>query len=156
MNVKVSTNISDKYEDIEIIINAPEKNSKLVDIENEILKISSDKIEKVIGIQKNDIFIINVSDVIIFFSEEKNNYCKTQKGVFMIKEKLYYLEENLPQRKFIRVSNSCIVNIDRVKCFNTNIIGSILIKLEDGTEEYVSKRRISDVMKFLKNRRPKG
>jgi len=63
------------------------------------------------------------------------------------------LEENLPKKNFIRISNSVIVNISQVKYFNTNIVGSILVKLNDGTEEYVSKRRISDIMRFLKNRR---
>ena len=78
---------------------------------------------------------------------------KQKNGVFKIKEKLYYLEENLPKKNFIRISNSVIVNISQVKYFNTNIVGSILVKLNDGTEEYVSKRRISDIMRFLKNRR---
>jgi len=153
MNIKVRTNISDEYEDIEIVINAPEKNSQILDIENELLRLSSNTIEKIVGTQGNDIFLINVSDIITFYSEEKNNFAKTKDGIFKIKEKLYFLEENLPQKSFIRISNSVIVNIEKVKCFNTNIIGSILVKLIDGTEEYVSKRRVSDVMKFLKDRR---
>ena len=97
--------------------------------------------------------MINVQDVITFYSEGKNNCCRTKEGIFKIKEKLYYLEENLPRKTFIRISNSVIVNIEKVRCFNTSIIGSILIKFEDGTEEYVSRRRVSDVMKFLKDRR---
>ncbi len=153
MNIKVRTNISNEYENIEIVINAPEKNNQVLNIENDLLRISSNTIEKVIGMQENYIFIINVSDVITFYSEEKNNFAKTKDGIFKIKEKLYFLEENLPQKSFIRISNSVIVNIEKVKCFNTSIIGSILVKLTDGTEEYVSKRRVSDVMKFLKNRR---
>ncbi len=153
MNIKVRTNISSEYDDIEIVINAPEKTNQVIDIENDLLRISSNTIEKIIGMQGNDIFILDVSDIIKFYSEEKNNFCKTQNGTFKIKEKLYYLEENLPQKNFIRISNSVIVNINKVKCFNTSIIGSILIKFEDDTEEYVAKRRVSDVMKFLKNRR---
>lgn len=128
MSIKVRTNISKEYEGIEIVINAPERNNQLTYIENDILRISLNTIEKIIGMQGNDIFIIDVSDVISFYSEEKNNFCKTNDGVFRIKEKLYYLEENLPQKNFIRISNSVIVNIDKVKCFNTDIIGSILIK----------------------------
>lgn len=153
MNIKVRTNISKEYENIEIIINAPEKDNQVLDIENDLLRLNSNTIEKVIGTQGNNIFIINVSDIITFYSEEKNNFAKTKDGVFKIKEKLYYLEENLPQKSFIRISNSVIVNIEKVKCFNTNIIGSILVNFIDGTEEYVSRRRISDVMKFLKKRR---
>ena len=74
MNIKVRTNISNEYENIEIVINAPEKTTQVLDIENDLLRISSNTIEKVIGMQGNDIFIINVSDVITFYSEEKSNF----------------------------------------------------------------------------------
>lgn len=102
--------------------------------------------------RNNDIFIINVSDVIMFFSEEKNNFCKTKDGIFLIKEKLYYLEDVLPSREFIRISNSTIINIKHVKCFNTSIIGRIVVKFKDGNEENVSRRRTAEIMKFLKDR----
>lgn len=53
--------------------------------------------------QDNDIFIINVSDIILFFGEEKNNFCKTKDSIYKIKERLYYLEEVLPTKEFVRI-----------------------------------------------------
>lgn len=153
MDIKVRTNISSNYQDIEICINAPERNETVQRLENELLSKSSNLIEQVIGMQGNDIFIINVLDIIMFYSEEKNNFCKTKDGIYKIKEKMYYLEEMLPKNKFIRISNSTIANIDHIKCFNTSIIGKILVKFKDGSEETVSRRRASDIMKFLKERR---
>lgn len=93
-----------------------------------------------------------MSDVILFFSEEKNNFCKTKDGIYKIKEKLYYLEEMLSTKDFIRISNSSIININHVKCFNTSIIGKIVVKFKDGTEESVSKRKTAEIMKFLRDR----
>ena len=74
------------------------------------------------------------------------------RGIFLIKEKLYYLEDVLPSREFIRISNSTIINIKHVKCFNTSIIGRIVVKFKDGNEENVSRRRTAEIMKFLKDR----
>ncbi len=153
MDIKVRTNISSEFPNIEVVINSPEKNEQVINIENELLKYNSKSLEKIIAQQDNNVFIINVFDIIIFYSEGKSNYCRTQDGVFRIKEKLYFLEDNLPKNSFIRISNSSIVNIDHVKCFNTSIIGSILIKFKDGSEEYVSRRKVSEVMRFLKERR---
>ena len=153
MDIKVRTNISSNYQNIEICINAPERNDTVQRLENVLLSKSSNLIEQVIGMQGNDIFIINVLDIIMFYSEDKNNFCKTKDSVYKIKEKLYYLEDMLPKNKFIRISNSTIVNIEHVKCFNTSIIGKILVKFKDGSEETVSRRRASDIMKFLKERR---
>lgn len=152
MDIKVRTNISSEYQDIEVCINAPERNEEVQRLENELLAKQEKNIKDIIGLQDNDIFIINVRDIIVFFSEEKNNFCKTKDGVYKIKEKLYYLEDMLSQKDFIRISNSAIININHVKCFNTSIIGKIIVKFKDGSEEIVSKRRTSEIMKFLKNR----
>ena len=51
------------------------------------------------------------------------------------------------------LSNSAIININHVKCFNTSIVGKIKVKFKDGTEEDVSKRRTTEIMRFLKERR---
>lgn len=152
MEIKVCTNISKEYECIEVCINAPERNETVQILENELLSKSSKSIQQIIGMQDNNIFIINISDIKLFFSEEKNNFCKTKEGVYKIKEKLYYLEEILCKKDFIRISNSAIININHVKCFNASIIGKIVVKFKDGSEESVSKRRTSEIMKFLKDR----
>ena len=76
-----------------------------------------------------------------------------KEGIYRLKEKMYYLEEMLPNKDFIRISNSAIININHVKCFNTSIIGKIIVKFKDGTEESVSKRKTSEIMKFLRERR---
>ena len=153
MDIKVRTNISSEYQNIEININAPERNEEVQRIENELLAKQNIIINNIVGMQNNDIFIINISDIITFYSEEKNNFCKTKDGVYKIKEKLYYLEDKLPIKDFIRISNSSIININHVKCFNTSIIGKIIVKFKDGTEECVSKRKTSEIMNFLRKRR---
>lgn len=152
MKIKVRTNISSEFQEIEVCINAPEKNEEVQRLENELLSRNVNVIKQIIAMRNNDIFIINVSDVIMFFSEEKNNFCKTKDGIFLIKEKLYYLEDVLPSREFIRISNSTIINIKHVKCFNTSIIGRIVVKFKDGNEENISRRRTAEIMKFLKDR----
>lgn len=152
MNIKVRTNISSEYEDIEIVINSPEKNEQVQRLENDLISVSTKNIQKIIGMQGNDIFVINTLDIIMFYSDGKSNYCKTKNGIYRIKEKLYYLEEMLPRKDFIRISNSAIVNINNVKCFNTSIVGKMIVKFSDGSEETVSRRRTSEIMKFLNER----
>lgn len=153
MDIKVTTNISNKYKDIEVCINAPERDEEVQSLENDLLIKARKNIQSVIGMQNNDIFLINVSDIIVFYGEDKNIFCRTKDGSYRVKEKMYYLEENLPSKDFIRISNSAIININQVKCFNTSIIGKIIVKFKDGTEENVSKRKTAEIMRFLKERR---
>lgn len=153
MDIKVLTNISKDFKDIEVCINAPERNEEVQRLENELLQHSNKAITQLVAMQNNDIFIINVSNIIEFFSKDKNNFCRTKEGTYRIREKLYYLEDMLSKNDFIRISNSEIININHVKCFNTSIIGNILVKFKDGAETNVSKRKTKEIMNFLKNRR---
>lgn len=152
MDIKVRTNISKEFNDIEVDINAPEKNEEVQRIENYLLNEKSKNIKTIIGMQDNKIFIINIDEILLFFSEGKTNYCKTLKETYRVKEKLYFLEEALEKNKFIRISNSTIVNVKNIKCFDVSLVGKMVIKLKDGSEEVVSRRRIPEIMKFLRER----
>lgn len=150
MEIKVNTNISNRFQKVEIQINAPERNEEIKRIEENITNYKR-IIRKIVGKQNNSYFILDIDNVIKFYSEEKNNYCKTKDGEFRIKEQLYYLEEVLPTERFIRISNSVIINVEKVKCFNTDTLGKIVVELKDGSKEDVARRKNSDIMKFLKN-----
>lgn len=149
LDINVATNISKEFENVEIKINAPEITEEVKDIINTIMGISN-KTKQIIGKQNNKVFLIKLDDIICFYSEEKNNYCRTENGVFRIKEKLYELEEKLVKSSFVRISNSCIINLKHVESFDTSIIGSIEVIFKDKTKEYVARRRIKDVMKKIR------
>ena len=78
----------------------------------------------------------------------KNDELLETDGLITDKEnKLYELEEQLSKNKFIRISNSCIINVEKTKSFDTSIIGSLVAKMEDETKQEVSKRRITSIYK---------
>ena len=56
MDIKVRTNISKEFKDIEVCINAPEKNEEVQRLENELLANASKSIQQIIAMQNNDIF----------------------------------------------------------------------------------------------------
>ncbi len=152
MNIKISTNISNEFEDITINIQAPKMTEELQKIITNLSSISSIK-EEVVATKNNEIFLLNTKEILYFYSDEKYNYAKTQNETYRIKEKLYELEENLPKNRFIRISNAYIINIEKTVSFDASLVGSLVAKMQDGTKQEVSKRRIKNVMKFLKERR---
>lgn len=152
MDIKVYTNISEKFKDIVINVNAPELTEGLQRIINNLINMSSIK-EEVVATNNNEIFLLKTKDILYFYSDEKSNYAKAINNTYKVKEKLYELEESLPKKKFIRISNSCIINIEKTKSFDVGKIGSLIAKMADNTNQEVSKRRIKDVMKFLNERR---
>ena len=77
---------------------------------------------------------------------------RVKEGTYKIKQKLYELENSLRKKDFIRISNSCLIHINQVECFDTSVLGTILVRLKDGTQETVSKRRVAQIMKLLRER----
>ena len=154
MDIKVNTNISKEFNDtiIKIEVTAPEVTEDIQKFLNNISQITKKK-EEIVATKNNEIFLLKSKNVYYFYSDEKNNFAKTNDGIYKIKEKLYELEENLDEKKFIRISNSCIINIDKTKCFDVSQIGSLFAKMEDNTKQEVSKRKIKNVMNFLNERK---
>ena len=154
MDIKVNTNISKEFNDtiIKIEVTAPEVTEDIQKFLNNISQITKKK-EEIVATKNNEIFLLKSKNVFYFYSDEKNNFAKTNDGIYKIKEKLYELEENLDEKKFIRISNSCIINIDKTKCFDVSQIGSLFAKMEDDTKQEVTKRKIKNVMNFLNERK---
>ena len=151
MKINLNTNISDEFNEISIIINAPVLTEEIQYI---IKSISNMNLlsQQIMASEDNRIYFIDLESIICFFSKDKYNYIRTKDGIYKVKYKLYELEEMLKNKDFIRISNSCIINIKQVECFDTSIIGTILVKLRDNSQEKVSKRNVKEIMKLLRQR----
>lgn len=152
MKVEIKANILKDVENIRITIDAPELTEEVQNIINYISNINK-KQSQIVADKDNKIYILELKDVICFFSKDKYNYVRTENGIYRIKMKLYELEDVLDKNDFIKISNSCIVNINQVECFDISILGTIVVKLKDDTKENVSKRNIKKVKQMLKERR---
>ena len=149
MNFKINTNISTEITETSITINAPKMNYEIQNIIKYILNMN-EMPNQIIASKNNQVYFIDLEKVMCFFSKDKYNYLRTNEGIYRIKYKLYELEEIFKHKDFIRISNSCIINIRQVKCFDTSVLGTVLVKLNDNTQETVSKRTVAQIMKLLK------
>lgn len=151
MDIKINTNISNEFEEISITINAPELSGEIQNLIQYISNINTTP-SQIVASKNNKIYFIDLKEVICFFSKDKYNYVRIKEGTYKIKYKLYELEEIFKHKDFIRISNSCIINVNQVECFDTSILGTVLVKLKDNTQETVSKRNVAQIMKLLKER----
>lgn len=89
------------------------------------------------------------SMVLRFYAEDKGVFCQTGKGTFTVRQRLYELEEQLAGARFVRVSNSEIVNLDRVTGLDLTLAGTIKMTLEGGTVCWVSRRYVKKIKSAL-------
>ncbi len=151
MEMKINTNISSEFKETSITINAPELTKEIQNLLQYVSHIN-EMPNQIMASENNKIYFIDLERVICFFSKDKYNYVRVKEGTYKIKQKLYELEDSLRGKDFIRISNSCLIHINQVECFDTSVLGTILVRLKDGTQETVSKRRVGQIMKLLRER----
>lgn len=74
---------------------------------------------------------------------------ETDSGTFTLRLRLYEMEQRLDDRIFVRISNSEIINLKKVKNFDLSFVGTICVKLSNGTVTYVSRRYVSKIKQLL-------
>lgn len=151
--MKINIIKNDTLDDNEIILDIQhsDKNKSINELIEYLNYYELNYKNKVIVADDYTLLEIENNDIVMFYSDKKNNYAKVKDKKYMVKNRLYELEKI--SMDFIRISKSCIVNIRHVKKFDISETGKIIVKLDDDTEQIVSRRKTSEIMKYLESRR---
>ncbi|MCH5296341.1 MAG: LytTR family transcriptional regulator [Ruminococcus sp.] len=123
---------------------------KLTEEVNRIMDLLSEKSPEMIAGFRNDIVeIITPADIIRIFTSNGKTIATTNNEELTLKHRLYELEERLSKNSFVRISNSEIINLKKVRNFDLSFAGTICVKLSDGTITYVSRRYVAKIKQVL-------
>lgn len=117
---------------------------------NDILKKLSEDVPQIIsGSKDGKIEVLEQADLIRIYANSGKVFAVTDKGEYVLRLRLYEMEERLDARWFVRISNSEIINLKKASHFDLSFTGTICVKLSDGTTTYVSRRYVSKIKKIL-------
>lgn len=110
----------------------------------------SENVPQIISGSKDDkVEVLEQANLIRIYASGGKVFAATDKGEYVLRLRLYELEERLDARQFVRISNSEIVNLRKVSNFDLSFTGTICVKLQDGTVTYVSRRYVPKIKKIL-------
>ena len=101
------------------------------------------------GIREDKVELLDPEVIVKIYAEDSKVFAQTEKGSYQIRLRLYEAEERLDNSKFVRISNSEIVNLKKVKSLDLSFVGTICMELSNGTVSYVSRRYVSKIKKVL-------
>ena len=124
--------------------------NKMTDEINEIMKRLSDEQPKMIAGFKDDIVeVMEPFDIYRIFATSGKVFAETNHGEYTLRLRLYEMEQRLDSNFFVRISNSDIINLRKVKGFDLSFAGTICVTLSNGTVTYVSRRFVAKIKQLL-------
>ncbi len=112
-------------------------------------KLSEHAPQLLSGSRKNKIEVIEQVDVIRVYASAGKVLAVTHKGEYVLRLRLYEVEERLSSHTFVRISNSEIINLKKVNSFDLSLNGTICVALANGDITYVSRRYVAKLKKIL-------
>ncbi|MCH5270918.1 MAG: LytTR family transcriptional regulator [Lachnospiraceae bacterium] len=144
--MQVEIKIDSTYEEPKIII----LTSKMTDEISMLMKKISEEVPQVLsGFRDNMLEVLEQSEILRIYAADSKVFATTMDGEYTLRLRLYELEERLDKNLFVRISNSEIINLKKVRKFDLSFTGTICVSLSDGTVTYVSRRYVNKIKQIL-------
>ncbi|MDO4308706.1 MAG: LytTR family DNA-binding domain-containing protein [Eubacteriales bacterium] len=147
--MQVEIKIDSSYAEPKIIILTA---AMTEDVTMIIDKLSKETPQIISGSKNEKIEVIEQGDLVRVYANAGKVFAVTDKGEYTIRLRLYEMEERLNSNQFVRISNSEIINLKKVKNFDLSFTGTICVELVNGTTTYVSRRYVSKIKTILNMR----
>ena len=147
--MKVGINIDRSVEEVEVLITAQEQSRTVNALYEHIVEFDKKSLETLTAYRDDIAKIVNMTDVFRIYTGNQKVYIQTHQGEYAIRYRLYELEAALDKKQFLRISNSEIINVKKIRDIDLSLIGRICIRFEDNTQTYVLRRYIPKIKKSL-------
>ena len=135
--MKCTVKIDKSVSEDEAIILAKDRSIKINEIESYILSIDN----SIYGYKDKEAIKLSLNDIYCFTIEENRVFAVLEKERYMLKQRLYAIEEQLGNT-FLKINQSTIINVSKIKKFNASFAGSLMVVLENGYKDFVSRRQL--------------
>ena len=139
-------------EEDEAVIKCNFVTPKLLELINELKSQTEEKtrqtVQKLKVYLNGDIHLIAPSDVYYFEYVDQKVFAYGKTKVYESKSKLYELEE-LAKTDFIRVSKSCILNLNKIGSLAPSLGGRFEARLKNGEKVIISRQYVNSLKEVL-------
>ena len=124
--------------------------NKVTDEVNEIMKkLAGEQTQMIAGFKDEQVTVLEPNQIYRIYASNGRVYAETELQKFVIRLRLYEVEQRLANNSFVRISNSEIINIKKVRGLDLSFTGTICVSLSNGTVTYVSRRYVTKIKQLL-------
>lgn len=130
----------------EVVIFTTEIDKEILDLKE---RIENDSPQVLTGFYEDKLSFINPDKIIRVYANDKKVFAVTYEREYLLRLALYQVEERLDNNKFIRISNTEIINLEKTREFDLSYIGTISCEMVNGDVCFVSRRSLKKVKEVL-------
>lgn len=141
--------------EVKLVTNTPERKVIIVteavdeEIKGLMQRINREYPQVLAGFRADAATVLEQGQIIRVYASGGKVFAVTKDGEYTLRLRLYEMEERLDPSCFVRISNSEIVNLRRVKSFDMSYTGTIRVVLRNGDTAFVSRRYVGKIKKVL-------
>jgi DNA-binding LytR/AlgR family response regulator len=144
--MKVEVKVDEQCEETTVTIVTK---SMTAEVNELVSRLQSQYPDLLVGFHEGNAHVVKTDDIIRVYASKQKVFIVTAEREYLARLRLYQLEERLPTSGFVRISNSEIVNLRKVRDFDLSFSGSICVRFVDGSTTYVSRRYVARIKTVL-------
>lgn len=134
------TTVIDPSREEEVVIYAHEK-SRLT---REIEALIQAQTTELMGYCEGRIIKLRPENIYAVITEDGKVFAITDEGQLRLEYRLYTVEEMLGAA-FVKINQSCLGNVSKIRRFDATIGGALMVTFQNGYTDYVSRRQLKTV-----------
>lgn len=144
--MKIELKIDEQCTETKVIVIT---NKLTEDISALMKRLTEETPQSIVGFDGNNVLLLDPSDIVRIYSAIGKVFAVTHSNEYILRLRLYEVEEKLCGADFVRISNSEIINIRKTEKFDLSMSGTIRVSLSNGDVCFVSRRYVAKIKKTL-------
>lgn len=147
--VEIEIVLDEHYADPHVTIRTKTNTQQVENIICAIENVSNSDYPQVAANLDDKLMFVSQRDIVRIHTEGRKVLLQTEDETYTVRRTLTGLEEVLDCARFLRISQSEIINLYKVKCFDLNMAGTIGVEFDCGLKSWVSRSRVKQIKEML-------
>ncbi len=149
--VDIDVIIDENYIEPKVNILTKSKTKQVESIINSIENAQENEYPYLTGYIDGKAEFISQRDIVRVYIENRKIIIETAEKLYYTKKNLTMLESILNPSRFVRISQSEIINLYKVIHFEFNIAGTIGVEMENSKKTWVARSRVKSIKNIINN-----
>jgi len=143
--VKVSIDISADYKEPFAVIHTDKVTSEI----QRVIDVLGSSDTPITALQnEEDIVVLQPKDIFMVRVEDGDTIIYGARSQYRSRKRLYELAEQLG-KQFMQISKTTLINLSYMDSIEPGFSGTLLLKLKNGSKDYVSRKYLPEFKKYL-------